>query len=73
MESLFTNAAQLGVAFSLLVGIVFVLAKRVLTLEKKIENLTDEKFEIYKEVLEISNESTNTMKSVIKILGDEHI
>ena len=66
--SLFTEIAQLGVVFTLLIAIIFVLGRRVMNLEKKIEEMIGlEKLEAKENILIIKN-ATDAMTEVAKKL-----
>lgn len=65
---LFSDVAQLGVVFGLLVAIIFVLARRVIKLETKIEEMIEvEKAEAKENILIIKNAS-DAMQEVAKKL-----
>lgn len=73
MESMLTPIAQQGIAFGLLIVIIIVLAKRVQSLEKKIDAIIDERRESEKESILIIRDATEAMKQIVKILGNEPV
>lgn len=61
---LFSEIAQLGIVFTLLVAIIVVLGRRIMKLEKKIEEMTEERFEQIKDNAIIIKDATSAMRDM---------
>lgn len=66
IEQVATLTAQQGVAFAVLVGVIIVLARRVLQLETRVDNLIDERHETMKEVILVIKDATEAIKRTVK-------
>ena len=63
----FDAMMQQGIAFGLMALIIFVLARRIVKLEKKIDDMIDEKMVEAKENTIIIKEATEAMKQHSKV------
>lgn len=63
---LFTDIAQQGIAFGILVAIIIVLARRVMKLEKQIEQMTNDRFKEIGENTIILTNATTAMTEMAK-------
>ena len=68
---LFSDVAQLGIVFTLLVAIIVVLGRRVVKLEKVIEGMHLENKTEAKEQILIIKGASEAMKKVAKYIEDE--
>lgn len=59
-----TDIAQQGIAFGLMGLIIVVLARRVIKLEKKIEDMTDTRFDEVKDNAVIIKNATEAMRDM---------
>lgn len=66
IDQIVTLTAQQGVAFAVLVGVIVVLARRVIQLETRIDGLIDERHETMKEVIIVIKDATEAIKRTIK-------
>lgn len=64
--SLFSDIAQMGMVFTVLVAIIVVLGRRVIKLEKKIDDLNNERFKEVAESTLLLKDATEAMKEVSK-------
>lgn len=68
IDGMFTSIAQQGIAFTLLIIIIYVLGRRVAKLEKKIEDMIAEEKKEAKENILIIKGATEAMQLVAKKL-----
>lgn len=63
---IFGALMQQGILFGFMGFVIFILARRVVQLEKKIENMTEDKFEEIKDNTLLIQNATNAMTKVAK-------
>jgi membrane protein implicated in regulation of membrane protease activity len=63
-NGILTEVVQQGIAFAILVVIIIVLARRVIKLENKIEEMIDTRFEEVKDNAIIIKDATSAMKDM---------
>lgn len=73
VSEIFTEIAQLGIVFAILVAIIFVLARRVNKLENENKELVIERLTEAKEIVVILKDATDSMNRVSKHIENGNV